>query len=220
MANLKKRLWGSLMARKIIVFMAMFIILHAAHAEAPKKTYPVAFGSYKMDAPLMRPKPSSPFEIAYINFRDDHELVIAAALELSKKVPKGTEAIVILGDKSNGLGVLMANALKLPWIILTSKETPEGSVKIVSYNSITSGNKKMHINKSQLEKLKGKKIIVLDDVISTGGTIRAAIELLKESTAKIQGIMCAFTEEDDRTVIDRHPIIKLGHLPVFPVKRA
>lgn len=205
---------------KIPALVMMFLMSHCVQADTPQKTYPIAFGSYKMDAPLMRPKPSSSFEIAYINFRDDHELVIAAALELSKKIPKGTEAIVILGDKSNGLGVLLSNTLKLPWIILTSKETPEGSVKVVSYNSITSGNKKMHINKSQLEKLKGKKIIILDDVISTGGTMRAALELLKESTAKIQGIMCAFTEEDDRTVIDRHPIIKLGHLPVFPIKRA
>ena len=68
-----------------------------------------------------------------MNFRDDNELVIQSAKALSgfeylnflllkKKnadiLPKQTEVVLILGDKANILGALMAQAAGIPWIVL------------------------------------------------------------------------------------------------------
>ena len=60
------------------------------------------------------------------------------------------------GGGMSAEGVLLAKTLKLPWVILTNKATPEGVFKQTSYSSITSGDKKMFLSSAQREKIEGK----------------------------------------------------------------
>lgn len=186
------------------------------NSPSKEKTYPVRVSdNLTFHAPLRRPITGSPVDIVYLNFRDNDDLVKEASKDLAAKLPKDTELIVIIGDKANGLGVLTAFHAKLPWIILTGKDMPEEPVKTLSYHSITSGHKKMSIYKQQLKKLEGKKIVILDDLVSSGNTMKTALKLLQESSAKVLKLMCAFTEENNRTQLEGYSLIKLGHLPVF-----
>ena len=188
--------------------------LHALDAHS-KTTYTIAFDAFLKVYDTVQASENSPVDIVYTNFRDDMDLVKAAAQALARRIPSGTELIVILGDKANGLGVLVATQANLPWIILTNKPTPEGVCKHVSYSSITSGHKTMFMSKTLCEKIRNKKIILLDDVISSGGTMKAALDLVKESGAYIQGIFCAFTENIQRQNLKGYSITSLGHLPIF-----
>lgn len=188
----------------------------ADNQSPPEKTYPVKVSdNLTVHAPLKRPITGSPVDIVYLNFRDNDSLVNEAAKELAKKIPKDTQLIVIIGDKANGLGVLTAFHAKLPWIILTGKDIPEEPIKTLSYHSVTSGHKKMSIYKDQLNKIDGKKIVILDDLVSSGNTMKVALKLLQESSAIVLKLICAFTEENNRTQLEGYALAKIGHLPVF-----
>jgi adenine phosphoribosyltransferase len=94
----------------------------------------------------------------------------------------------------------------------------------VSYASITSGDKKLYMSSTQAEALKGKKIAIVDDVLSTGGTMRATASLVEKAGGKVQKILVGFTEEVERENLTLDggttvSVVKAGHLPVFPVAK-
>lgn len=60
--------------------------------------------------------------------------------------------------------------------------------------------------------MKGKRILLVDDVISTGESIKAVEELVKEAGGNIVGKMCILAEGDAQ---NRPDIIYLERLPVF-----
>ncbi len=171
----------------------------------------ISFEAFEKDYPLI-PIKNSRISISYVNFRDDCEIIQAACHALLKKIPPQTDFLVILGDKANGLGTLLAVRAKLPWIILTSKETPEGVYKKVCYTSITSGEKMMMISPRQADEIRGKNIVVLDDVISSGETMKAALELVNESC--VLTLMTVLTEEKERTEFQGLGLISLAHIPI------
>lgn len=179
----------------------------------------VVFNGFHKSYPIVPVKKGSDTGVVYINFRDDNGIVKAAAKELARRMPQDIDYLVILGDKANGLGVLTAVAANKPWEILAAKETPIPTKRSIEYGSITSGRKNLYLNIEQAERLKGKKIALLDDVISTGGTMNAAVDLLLQSSVSISSIMCVCTEGDEREVFEwtstaSFPLIKLAHLPV------
>lgn len=58
-------------------------------------------------------------------------------------------------------------------------------------------------------RVRGKKVLIVDDVVSTGGSIRAVRSLLTQAGAVEMGVMCAFLEGSPRK-----DVISLGLLPV------
>lgn len=179
----------------------------------------VKIGDFEKEYPYVTPKESH-VQIAYLNFREDRELINACANELARKIPLETEMIVILGDKANILGAQIAEIKKLDWIVMTSKESPLGSANSIRYSSITSGNKTMFLANDSAEKVRGKKVVVVDDVISTGGTMGASLNLLRCENVKILATMCAFTEETERNDFEGTKLIYLGHLNVLPITKS
>ncbi len=176
----------------------------------------VAFNGFEQEYPVVCASPSENApRVAYINFREDLDMLRAASKALAKMIPVDTEAIVALGDKANGLATLVALKKSLPLIILTNKATLEGTLHTTSYASITSGHKKMFISPMQAEKIYSKKTVLLDDIISTGSSMKTALQLCKQAGAKIQAILCAGTEGEHRTHFENLPLKSLFHLPVY-----
>ena len=71
---------------------------------------------------------------------------------------------------------------------------------------------KLVIDTADAEKIKGKRILILDDVISTGESLRATEELVRQAGGIVAGKMAVLAEGD---AIKRDDIIVLGHLPLF-----
>lgn len=197
-----------------------FSFVTVAFAE---KSHLIEFPGFAKEYPVVSSSEKSPVDIVYVNFRDDVEMISAAAKALAEKIPSGTEYIVILGDKANILAAFMAQHKQLPWIVLVTKQIPEGAfAKSNVFQSITTPgvDKKIYISKAQAQKIKDKKVVIIDDVISTGATVKAGIEAVLKAGAKIQAVMCAFTEDKEVKELSGLPVISLTHVPIYPKDNA
>lgn len=83
----------------------------------------------------------------------------------------------------------------------------------VTVKSITTANvQKLYFGENDAQFLKGKKVLIVDDVISTGDSINALCELVEKTGAKIVGKATVLAEGDAK---DRKDIIYLDELPLF-----
>ena len=83
----------------------------------------------------------------------------------------------------------------------------------VEVKSITTDHvQKLYLSKADCENLKGKRILIVDDVISTGESLAAMEELLHAIGGKVVGKACVLAEGDAK---DRTDIIYLEPLPLF-----
>ena len=68
----------------------------------------------------------------------------------------------------------------------------------------------MFFNPGGIHKIEGKKIAVVDDVISTGSTLIAMEDLVSKINGTIIAKIAILTEGDERS-----DVMALGHLPLF-----
>jgi adenine phosphoribosyltransferase len=83
----------------------------------------------------------------------------------------------------------------------------------VTVQSITTAKEqKLYLDGADAALMKGKKILVVDDVISTGESLKALEALVEKAGGEICGRMAILAEGD---AIDREDIIYLEPLPLF-----
>ena len=83
----------------------------------------------------------------------------------------------------------------------------------VSVNSITTKKEQtLYIGDTEVSKMKGKRCLIIDDVISTGESLRAIEELVHEAGGIVAGKLAVLAEGD---AAKRSDIKVLGNLPVF-----
>ena len=79
--------------------------------------------------------------------------------------------------------------------------------------SITTGHvQTLYIDGDDAEYLKGRRVLIVDDVISTGGSLHSLENLVEQAGGEIVGKMAILAEGD---AIDRDDIIYLEPLPLF-----
>ncbi|MBQ7070385.1 MAG: adenine phosphoribosyltransferase, partial [Ruminococcus sp.] len=71
----------------------------------------------------------------------------------------------------------------------------------------------LYLSRKDSDTMKGKRVLIMDDVISTGDSLRAIEELAKSAQAVIIGKAAVLAEGD---AADRDDIIFLEKLPLFP----
>lgn len=150
---------------------------------------------------------------AFILF-GDVELTVNCARELLKKVPEH-DIMVTAEAKSIPLIHEMARqAGKNDYIVARKKPKVYMSDVIeVSVNSITThGEQKLYIGKDDTEKIQGKRVLIVDDVISTGESLGALEKLIQAAGGNIVGKAAVLAEGD---AADREDIIFLERLPLF-----
>ncbi|MBQ8057802.1 MAG: adenine phosphoribosyltransferase [Ruminococcus sp.] len=83
----------------------------------------------------------------------------------------------------------------------------------VCVNSITTDyDQKLYLGQEDVDKLRGKRVLILDDVISTGESLTALEELAEKAGANVVGKAAVLAEGD---AADRDDIIFLEKLPLF-----
>ncbi len=98
-------------------------------------------------------------------------------------------------------------------VALKSQKVYMGTPLSTKLKSITTfESQKLFIGEDDAAKMKGKRVLIVDDVISTGQSLNALIRLAEEVGGEIVGKVAVLAEGDS---YDRDDIIVLGKLPLF-----
>jgi adenine phosphoribosyltransferase len=150
---------------------------------------------------------------AFILF-GDVELTVACAKELLKKAP---DHDVMITAESKGIPLVyeMTKLAGRNKYLLARKSAKLYMKDVVSVEvqSITTARLQSLFNdRDDAEYMKGKRVLIVDDVISTGESVKAVEKLVHESGGIVAGRMTILAEGD---AIKRDDIIYLEHLPLF-----
>ena len=107
--------------------------------------------------------------------------------------------------------------LNLPEFIVARKSRKSYMVDPVnvSVNSITTAHEQeLWFDSVGIEKLRGKRILLVDDVISTGATMEALFTFLRSIDCEVRLIACVLTEGQHREAVGGVPVVSLGHIPL------
>jgi adenine phosphoribosyltransferase len=177
-----------------------------------KKFYQVRVNGIVRDLALFEVAPG--VRIALLNILGDTEFVEQASKLLAQALPKQVDVLVTPEVKSVPLAHEMSRIMKLPYAVTRKIRKPYmvGSIghKVVS---ITTGKPQtIWLDGKDKKILKGKRVVLVDDVVSTGSTLKALRALMKKAGAKVVAEAAVFTEGDPKKWTK---IISLGNLPVF-----
>jgi adenine phosphoribosyltransferase len=177
------------------------------------ETYPVDVAGVHRDLRLFEVAPG--VRIAILNILGDTELVKAAASDLAEKVrPFDAEVLVTAETKSIPLAYELADRLEIPYVVLRKEyRSYMGDALEVETVSITTGHPQtLYLDEKDRELLKGKRVAIVDDVISTGSTLEGMRQVVARAGGEPVGEAAIFTEGDKAQWQD---IVAVGHLPVF-----
>ena len=177
-------------------------------------TYPIHVAGLDRELPIC--KVSDDLYIgAFICF-GDAELTEACARELLRLVPAGSYDYLFTAEaKSIPLIHEMARQSGAREYFVARK-----GLKVymphplhVTVRSITTQHDQdLYLSGEEADKIRGKRVLIVDDVISTGESLRAMEELVEKAGGTVAGRMAVLAEGDAQ---NRKDIVYLGKLPVF-----
>ena len=179
----------------------------------PRQTYPVDIAGLQRKLPLFEVAPG--LRIAVLNILGDTELVQACARELAVKLAGLDFDILVTAEaKSIPLAHALSVESQKPYVVLRKIYKPYMGVALSAETlSITTGEPQMlYLDEKDHQVLAGKRVVLLDDVISTGSTLQGMRLVLEKAGAETVAEAAIFTEGERAQW--RH-IIALGHLPLF-----
>ena len=151
---------------------------------------------------------------AFIMF-GDAEITVACARELLARAPKDYDYLLTAEAKSIPLIHEMArqSGAKKYFIARKGPKVYMPDPISVEDRSITTlGVQQLFLGRDDADLIKGKKILIVDDVISTGGSLHAMETLVAKAGGTVAGRMAVLAEGDAQ---NRKDIVYLGKLPVF-----
>ena len=144
----------------------------------------------------------------------DPELTVACARELLAKAPE-YDYIITAEAKGIPLAHEMARQAGNTKYILARKgpKLYMRDIFSVTVNSITTAKEqRLYLDGADAALMKGKRILIVDDVISTGESLCALEELVEKAGGQIAGRMAILAEGDAQS---REDLIYLEKLPLF-----
>lgn len=156
---------------------------------------------------------SDSLDIAAFIIFGDVELTVAGCAELLKKVPE-FDVILTPEAKSIPIAYEMARQSGKPYIVARKgvKVYMRNSIDVSVRSITTQKEQHLYLGETEVNLIKDKRVLIVDDVISTGESLAAVRELVKKAGAK-EAASCAFLAEGDAA--ERDDIIFLEPLPLF-----
>jgi adenine phosphoribosyltransferase len=178
-----------------------------------RETYAVEIAGVRRQLPLFEVKPG--LRIAVLNILGDTELVEAAGRALAEKLSHlSYEVLVTAEAKSIPLIHSLSLNTRKPYVVLRKSYKPYmGHTLEAETLSITTGQPQtLYLDEKDHALIRGKNVVLVDDVISTGSTLQGMRLVLDKAGAHVVAEAAIFTE-GERSQWEK--IIALGHLPLF-----
>ena len=175
-------------------------------------THRMRIAGLERDLPLCRV--SDDLYIGAFVIFGDVELTIACARELLKRAPE-YDVLITAESKGIPLGYEMARQAGTNRYLIARKYPKLYMKKVfaVKVNSITTAKEQLLcIDQDDADYMRGKRVLIVDDVISTGESLKAVEELVNRAGGHIVGRMAILAEGD---ATQRDDIIYLEKLPLF-----
>ncbi|SDE40926.1 adenine phosphoribosyltransferase [Thermus arciformis] len=164
----------------------------------------------KRELPIVQVGPD--VAVALLNLLGDTELTEAAAEELAKRLPPEVDTLVTPEVKAVPLAHALSRITGKPYVVARKTEKPY-MINPVSRQvlSITTGKPQLLVlDGADVPLIRGKKVAIVDDVVSTGSTLAGLRELIESVGGEVVAVLAVFTEGTPR-----QDVVALGHLPLF-----
>lgn len=174
--------------------------------------YPMTVAGLKRELPIC-PVNENLYIAGFVIFGDP-ELTVACARELLARAPE-YDYIITAEAKGIPLAHEMARQAGDAKYILARKgpKLYMRDIFSVSVHSITTAKEqKLYLDGADAALMQGKRILIVDDVISTGESLAALEALVEKAGGNIVGRMAILAEGDAQ---DREDLIYLEKLPLF-----
>ena len=181
---------------------------------AERETHTVEIEGVVRELPLFEVAPG--LRIAVFNLLGDTEAVEAAARGLARRLEGADgEVLVTAETKSVPLVYELSRVMDKPWVVLRKAYKPYmGEAPSAETVSITTGHpQSLFLDEKDHVSVRGRRVVVVDDVVSTGSTLEGMRQLVQRAGGEIVAEAAVFTEGDAQ---ETSGIVALGHLPLFP----
>ncbi len=156
---------------------------------------------------------SDSLDIAAFIIFGDVELTIEGCKELLKRVPR-FDVILTPEAKSIPIAYEASRQSGKPYVVARKgvKVYMRNPLEVNVTSITTQKQQQLFLGETEVNLIKGKRVLIVDDVISTGESL-AAVRTLVEKAGGIEAAACAFLAEGDAA--ERDDIIYLEKLPLF-----
>lgn len=175
-------------------------------------TYPMTIAGVKRELPIC--KLNDDLAIGAFVIFGDVELTQACAKALLEKAPE-FDYMVAPEAKAIPLIYEMARQSGRNDYLLVRKNKKaymDGVFEVELQSITTAGKQKLYMDGADARKMQGKRVLILDDVISTGESIAAVEALVEKAGGNVVARMAILAEGD---AIGRKDIVYLEPLPLF-----
>lgn len=182
-------------------------------SSSPRSSYPIEIAGLYRELPIFEVSPG--LRIAVLNILGDTELVQACADELADKLSTYDYSVLVTAEaKSIPLAYALSLASEKPYVVLRKHyRTYMGETIQAETISITTGRpQQLYLDEKDLSNIKGQNVVLVDDVISTGSTLKGMRQVMEKADADVVAEAAVLTE-GDQAKWDH--IVSLGHLPLF-----
>lgn len=174
------------------------------------ETYPVDVAGLHRELPIV--SVGNGVSIALLNLLGDTRLTEAAAGVFAEHMPADVQVMVTPEVKAVPLAHAISVRTGLPYVVVRKTVKPY-MISPVSREviSITTGKPQLLVlDGSDIASIRERKVAIVDDVVSTGSTLKGLRELIEQVGGELSVVMAVFTEGNGH-----EGVVSLGHLPLF-----
>ncbi|WP_188960499.1 phosphoribosyltransferase family protein [Deinococcus aquiradiocola] len=174
------------------------------------KTHQVQVGTVTRDLPIVEVAPG--VSVALFNMLGDTDVTEAAGIELARLLPADIDVLVTPEVKALSLAHVLSRESRRPYIVIRKTQKPYMIDPVArEVVSITTGKPQLLVlDGLDVSKIRGKKVAIVDDVVSSGGTLASLRQIIEEVGGEVAAVVAVFTEGQERP-----EVTALGHLPLF-----
>lgn len=178
-----------------------------------ENTYKLQVAGLERELPLCEIDKEKKVNIAAFIIFGDVELTVASAKALLEKAPD-FDIIVTPEAKSIPLAYEMARQSGKSYVVArkSTKLYMKNPISVAVRSITTDREQRLYLGEDECSQIRGKRVLVVDDVISTGESLLAVEKLVQETGGKIVGSAAILAEGD---AAKRTDILFLAPLPLF-----